>query len=169
MPNEHQMNNRLHISKGGNQLPAAHSCTRRRPCKSSKVTISKSSLFVNFKILLVWTVWISKFGNFKMLLYYENTSNALTSGLFVVLPTPQLSWRPGPGTIFPTPFNLLMEKIDPFWKDLFFSLKYKTIPFFVLIILFTRLDHKFDLMYAKRAFVHWWAGSKIVFSKRLFH
>jgi tubulin alpha len=22
---------------------------------------------------------------------------------------------------------------------------------------FSRLDHKFDLMYAKRAFVHWWA------------
>ena len=24
--------------------------------------------------------------------------------------------------------------------------------------LFTRIDHKFDLMYAKRAFVHWYVG-----------
>ena len=24
--------------------------------------------------------------------------------------------------------------------------------------LFSRLDHKFDLMYAKRAFVHWYVG-----------
>ena len=24
--------------------------------------------------------------------------------------------------------------------------------------LFTRMDHKFDLMYAKRAFVHWYVG-----------
>jgi tubulin alpha len=23
---------------------------------------------------------------------------------------------------------------------------------------FSRLDHKFDLMYAKRAFVHWYVG-----------
>ena len=49
MPNENQMNNRLDISKGGNQLPAAHSCARGGPCKSSKVTISKSSLFVHIK------------------------------------------------------------------------------------------------------------------------
>ena len=63
MPNEHQMNNRLHISKGGNQLPAAHSCARGGPCKSSKVTISKSSLFVHIKILIVWMVWLSKFQN----------------------------------------------------------------------------------------------------------
>ena len=25
-------------------------------------------------------------------------------------------------------------------------------------VIFSRLDHKFDLMYAKRAFVHWYVG-----------
>ena len=28
----------------------------------------------------------------------------------------------------------------------------------VFIFLLARLDHKFDLMYAKRAFVHWYVG-----------
>jgi tubulin alpha len=27
-----------------------------------------------------------------------------------------------------------------------------------LVQVFSRLDHKFDLMYAKRAFVHWYVG-----------
>ena len=30
-------------------------------------------------------------------------------------------------------------------------------PFFHILPL-SRLDHKFDLMYAKRAFVHWYVG-----------
>jgi tubulin alpha len=44
---------------------------------------------------------------------------------------------------------------------------------------FSRLDHKFDLMYAKRAFVHWYVGEgmeegefsegKDSFSSRVFH
>jgi len=30
-----------------------------------------------------------------------------------------------------------------------------------------RLNHKFDLMYAKRAFVHWYVGEGMLFGKRL--
>ena len=64
MPNEHQMNNRLHISKGGNQLPAAHSCARGGPCKSSKVTIQNHHcLYMSKSWLFEW----SDFPNFRML------------------------------------------------------------------------------------------------------
>ena len=94
--------------KGGNQLPAAHGCARGGPCKSSKVTISKSSLFVHIKILNVWMVWLSEFQNVKNAFVKWKHFQQCHSGLFVVLPTPQLSWRPGPGkvsTTFPAPLD----------------------------------------------------------------
>ena len=31
-----------------------------------------------------------------------------------------------------------------------------------IIEVFLRIDHKFDIMYAKRAFVHWWVGRGIL-------
>ena len=31
---------------------------------------------------------------------------------------------------------------------------------------FSRIDHKFDLMYSKRAFVHWYVGEESVFKRR---
>jgi len=35
-----------------------------------------------------------------------------------------------------------------------------------IFLVFTRLDHKFDLMYAKRrAFVHWYVGEGVSFPK----
>ena len=61
-------------------------------------------------------------------------------GQSVVSPTQQPSWRPGQG----------MDNIHWIWELLF--------PSDPLLFHF-RLDHKFDLMYAKRAFVHWWAAN----------
>ncbi|TQD77166.1 hypothetical protein C1H46_037302 [Malus baccata] len=34
----------------------------------------------------------------------------------------------------------------------------KHVPRAVVAEVFSRIDHKFDLMYAKRAFVHWYVG-----------
>lgn len=39
---------------------------------------------------------------------------------------------------------------------MFFTLKCLKLTYNILYIF--RLDHKFDLMYAKRAFVHWYVG-----------
>ena len=59
----------------------------------------------------------------------ENGRNSVP-GRFAVSPIQRPSWRPGQG-------------VD-FGSCHFFS-----------IFSYFRLDHKFDLMYAKRAFVHW--------------
>ena len=55
-------------------------------------------------------------------------------GPFAVSPIQQPSWKLGQGVDFLEVLNLIT-------------------------FLHFRLDHKFDLMYAKRAFVHWWAGN----------
>ena len=66
------------------------------------------------------------------------------SGRFAVCPTPLPSWRLGQGILW-----------FPMWLAPFFFLLWGGQGIWMWLAPFFRLDHKFDLMYAKRAFVHW--------------